>query len=79
MVAKKPGSDEFYMAQEFRKLGIPSFEPGGHWTELDRDGDDRHAKQKKPKKVKLENLNKANLRTWLFAHDVEQDEIDENF
>ena len=50
MVAKKPGSDEFYMAQEFRKLGIPSFEPGGHWTELDRDGGDRHAK---PKKVKV--------------------------
>ena len=77
MVAKKPGSDEFYMAQEFRKLGIPSFEPGGHWTELDRDGGDRHAKQKKPKKVKLENLSKANLRTWLLAHGVEQDEIDE--
>ena len=77
VVAEKPGGEGPYMAQEFRKLGEPTMEQGGHWVELDRNGNDRHAKQKKPKKVNFQHMKKADIKGWLLAHDVEQDEIDE--
>lgn len=71
MVAYNFSTGKWYRFCEFRKQLVKSNDQGAHWTELDEDGNDRHAKKKKYTKAGLNPKKKDELKMIDLDVDIE--------